>query len=98
MTKWTKEAIALLEEAIRERKLAKYEIVKRPGDGLLLAQSLEFGVQLWARGSRNGYKAHECAKCLRQVPKNTETMYRPMGNSGNRMMRICRQCGDEGQQ
>lgn len=84
-----------LEELITKRQKRKYQVCERLGDGLVGIVSVEYGAQLWARGTRRAYKAHRCAKCLRDIPKNTEILYRPVGNDGNRMKRICCICIDD---
>ena len=70
-----------------------YRIAGSPFLGALKVSSATYGLQLWALGNRPGYKSHLCCICSKKIAANTERMYRPMGNPGNRMIRICIPCG-----
>lgn len=69
-----------------------YRIRESSGGGLIIVDHPRHSRQLWAMGSRNGYKSHQCVICERTVAKNTEPMYRPVGNPQNRSKRICQSC------
>lgn len=64
-----------------------YTIIDEPGSGLLLIDHPDYGTQLWGRG-RTTYKhsGDACILCGRIV---RNIAYRPVGNPGNRMLRIC---------
>lgn len=68
------------------------KVIRISGFGLIEVSTF-YGIQIWVIGNRPGYKDHCCAMCKRNVPKNTERMYRPLESTMNRMQRICEKCG-----
>lgn len=67
---------------------SEYRLVTVLSDGLV-GLSSEYGRQLWACCKMR--KQHQCTVCKRPFPVGSK-MYRPIGNSYNRMQRICEEC------
>lgn len=65
-----------------------YRVVAILSDGLV-GLSSQYGRQLWACCKMR--KEHKCQACKRVFTIGAE-MYRPVGNSYNRMERICAEC------
>ena len=65
-----------------------YRVVAVLSDGLV-GLSSQYGRQLWACCKMR--KEHKCQMCERLFYSGSK-MYRPVGNSRNRMQRICAEC------
>lgn len=68
--------------------MVEYRLVAVLSDGVV-GLSSEYGRQLWACCKMR--KQHICQVCKRSFAVGSE-MYRPVGNSYNRMQRICEEC------
>ena len=68
-----------------------YFVVGYPGDGLLLTEHATYGKQVWSLSKlTRRHKGDPCAAC--NMPVGTHA-YRPVGNPGNRMKRLCERHG-----
>lgn len=73
--------------------MGSYRVTNVFIDGLITVNS-SFGSQPWALTTSKCWKPHQCMICGREIEAGTERMYRPIGNTMNRMHRICTDCVD----
>lgn len=71
-----------------------YMVVRILSDDIVVLES-SYGRQIFIKSSQAGREAHDCAICMRDVPSNTERMYRLLGHQDNRWHRICCNCIEE---
>ena len=71
---------------------SRYVVKGRISGGIIVVWSYEFGDQLWVRFDRTR-KTHTCVGCGERIDKKS-VGYRPLTNGYNRMLRLCRVCGD----
>jgi len=73
----------------------KYRIVFHTSKELIRICSIEYGAQLWALTNQVTRKNHKCGICGKRIHRGKDKAYRPLTNLGNRMDRICLNCGNE---
>lgn len=71
----------------------KYIIKEYPYKGIIRVYSIRWDLQTWCLSNQNIRKNHNCQICGRLILKGKERMLRPLTNLGNRMGRICLNCG-----
>ena len=70
-------------------------VVKQLFPGSIHVYAPGYGDQQWVLAKNKNRKHQTCKACGKECPSLTEIMYRPLGNTMNRMDRICEKCGDE---
>ncbi len=73
--------------------MREYKIIRYVAEGILRVLSTYDGLQLWVLTNTAVRKDHKCVMCDRAILKGKEKAYLPITNLGNRMDRICEQCG-----
>lgn len=64
-----------------------YTILGFPSSGLMRTRHPRWGEQVWALAKLRSHKSDDCAICSLSV--GSDEAFRPIGNAGNRMERIC---------